>query len=105
MPLGYQTQVGEHAVMLSGGQKQRIAIARAVIKKPAILILDEATSSLDSASEALVQEALDRMMHRGAINEDGVGWLKQCAVLVIAHRQTTLDAADTRIELKDGAVA
>ena len=106
MPLGYQTQVGEHAVMLSGGQKQRIAIARAVIKKPAVLILDEATSSLDKESEALVQESLDRMVHRNhkSVSADPEldGWLKKCAVLVIAHRESTLEAADQRVALREG---
>ncbi len=60
--MGYDTYAGERAVQLSGGQKQRIAIARAVLKTPAVLLLDKATSALDAASERIVQDALDRTM-------------------------------------------
>jgi len=87
-PQGYATQVGERGVQLSGGQKQRVAIARAVLKDPRVLILDEATSALDSESEALVQEALDRLMPGRT-------------VLVVAHRLSTVRGAD-RVAVVDG---
>ena len=90
-PEGYQTRVGERGVQLSGGQRQRVAIARAILRDPAILILDEATSSLDSGSESLVLQALDRLM-QGRTS------------LVIAHRLSTVRSADRIFVLKDGAI-
>ena len=91
-PNGFNTIIGEKGVRLSGGQRQRIAIARAILKNPSILILDEASSSLDTESEFLVQKAIDNLM------EDRT-------VLVIAHRLTTVENADTIVVMKDGKIA
>lgn len=88
---GYQTWVGERGVNLSGGQRQRIAIARAILLNPTILILDEATSALDSESEALVQEALERVMENRT-------------VFMIAHRLTTVRRADRILVMERGQI-
>lgn len=88
---GYDTEIGERGLKLSGGQKQRIAIARAILKDAPILILDEATSSLDSRAEALVQEALDRLMQGRT-------------TLIIAHRLSTIAHVDKIVTIKNGSV-
>ena len=88
---GFDTEIGERGLKLSGGQKQRIAIARALLKDAPILILDEATSSLDSRAEQLVQEALDRLMAGRT-------------TLIIAHRLSTIAHVDKIITIKDGKV-
>ncbi|MBV8080687.1 MAG: ATP-binding cassette domain-containing protein, partial [Actinobacteria bacterium] len=91
LPDGYATMVGERGIRLSGGQRQRVAIARAILRDPRILILDEATSALDSHSEALIEEALDRL-------------LPGRTTLIIAHRLSTIRRASKILYIEGGRV-
>ncbi|CAJ1377525.1 unnamed protein product [Effrenium voratum] len=93
MPQGFSTQAGHRGAQLSGGQKQRIAIARALLRDPAVLLLDEATSSLDAVSERLVQDALDRLMRS-----------KPRTTIIIAHRLSTVRDAHQICVFKDGQI-
>jgi len=91
MPNGYETLIGERGSRLSGGERQRIAIARSLLKNPAILILDEATSALDAASEKAVQMAFDRL-------------LEGRTVLMIAHRLSTVRKAHRIVVMEEGSI-
>jgi ABC-type multidrug transport system fused ATPase/permease subunit len=92
MPNGYDTDIGERGVKLSGGQRQRLALARAILADPRILILDEATSSVDAEAEYLIQQALE-------------GVMKGRTSLVIAHRLSTIRNADKIVALADGRIS
>ncbi|MDP2598200.1 MAG: ATP-binding cassette domain-containing protein, partial [Candidatus Liptonbacteria bacterium] len=91
LPKKYETYVGERGIKLSGGERQRVAIARAILKNSPILVLDEATSSLDSHSESLIQDALDTLMEKKT-------------VIVIAHRLSTIKKMDRILVMEDGAI-
>jgi len=91
LPNGYDTLTGDQGVTLSGGEKQRIVIARAMIRKPELLILDEATSALDSISETIVQQAIDQIA-------------KECTTLIIAHRLSTIRNAEKIILIEKGCI-
>jgi ABC-type multidrug transport system fused ATPase/permease subunit len=92
LPLGYENPVGDNGANLSGGQRQRVAIARAFLKNAPVLILDEATSSLDAANENLIARTLERMP-------------RDRTVIIIAHRSATIEQCDKVIELKQGRIA
>ncbi len=91
LPDGYETQVGERGMRLSGGERQRISLARAFLKDAPILILDEPTSSVDTATEASILEAMERLMTGRT-------------TFMIAHRLGTLDICDLRVELEGGRI-
>ena len=91
LPNGYETMIGENGVRLSGGQKQRISIARAILKESPIILLDEATSSLDAESEEIVQNAINNLT-------------KNKTTLVIAHRLSTIHNADKIFVMKNGKI-
>lgn len=91
LPQGLDTVIGDRGIRLSGGERQRIVLARAILKRPSILVLDEATSALDSENERLIQEAIDRL--KGSMT-----------IIVIAHRLSTIRNADQVIVMEQGEV-
>ena len=92
LPTGFETQIGENGAMLSSGQKQRIAIARTLYKNPDVLLMDEATSSIDTNAERIVKEVIDNFKSQGKI------------VIVIAHRLSTIATADTILVMENGRI-
>ncbi len=91
---GYDTIIGQDGIRLSGGQKQRLAIARALIKRPILLVLDEATSALDAISQAEVQKSIEKLIAS-----------RECTLVIIAHRFSTIEMADTVVVLEHGEIA
>lgn len=91
---GYDTIIGQDGIRLSGGQKQRLAIARALIKRPSLLVLDEATSALDAISQAEVQKSIEKLIES-----------RECTIVIIAHRFSTIEMADAVVVLERGKIA
>jgi ABC-type multidrug transport system fused ATPase/permease subunit len=92
LPQGLDTEVGERGTLLSGGERQRVAIARSLLTRPSLLLLDEPTAHLDAVNEAALSRAIDRVS-------------RECALLVIAHRLSTIRAADRIVILEEGSIA
>ena len=92
LPNGFETQIGENGALLSGGQKQRIAITRSLYKNPEILLMDEATSSLDTQSEQIVKQTIDNFKLDGK------------TIIVVAHRLSTIANADTILVMENGKI-
>jgi ATP-binding cassette, subfamily B, multidrug efflux pump len=104
-PDKYETQLGERGISLSGGQKQRLAIARAIIRKPSILILDDALSSVDSETEKRIMNNLRDFLKDNGIHNNGLTeMVNSCTMLIISHRISTIQAADNIIVLENGEI-